>query len=95
MPLYEYRCRSCSAVVEVIQKFSDPELTDCSACGGSLEKLLAAPAIRFKGAGWYVNDYASKNSNGSSAKPEPAQKPDSTSSKPVKATEGKTAEKVT
>jgi putative FmdB family regulatory protein len=66
MPLYEYRCTDCNKSLEVIRKFSDPDLVDCSECGGRLEKVLSAPAIRFKGSGWYVNDYGKKNSGGSS-----------------------------
>ena len=67
MPLYEYRCEKCHRTFEVIQSFSDPELTECSECGGHLERLLSAPAIRFKGSGWYVTDYGGKNGNGSTA----------------------------
>ena len=60
MPLYEYCCASCGKKIEIIQKFSDDPLTSCEECGGKLEKLMSAPAIRFKGPGWYVNDYAKK-----------------------------------
>jgi len=66
MPLIEYRCHRCNQTFEVIQKFSDPDRTECSVCGGPLERLLSAPAIQFKGSGWYVNDYARKSSNGTS-----------------------------
>ena len=62
MPLYEYQCQSCGQLLEVIQKFSDAPLTECSECQGKLERLLSAPAIQFKGSGWYVTDYA-RNSN--------------------------------
>jgi putative FmdB family regulatory protein len=67
MPLYEYRCEKCHRTFEVIQSFSDAELTECSECGGHLERLLSAPAIRFKGTGWYVTDYGGKNGNGTTA----------------------------
>ena len=60
MPLYEYQCKSCHSTTERIQKFSDPPLTVCPHCGGELEQLLSAPAVQFKGAGWYVTDYARK-----------------------------------
>ena len=60
MPIYEYQCKKCSAHTEVMQKFSDKPLTKCRKCGGRLEKLLSAPAIQFKGSGWYVTDYAGK-----------------------------------
>lgn len=62
MPLYEYECRKCNAHTEVIQKMTDKPLVKCRKCGGRLEKLLSAPAIQFKGAGWYVTDYAGKKS---------------------------------
>ncbi|PYV06002.1 MAG: transcriptional regulator, partial [Acidobacteria bacterium] len=56
MPLYEYRCLKCGARFEKIVKFSDPPLTACEKCGGELEQLLSAPAIQFKGSGWYITD---------------------------------------
>lgn len=64
MPLYEYQCKSCHTLTERIQKFSDPPLTICPHCGGELEQLLSAPAVQFKGAGWYVTDYARKGGSG-------------------------------
>ena len=67
MPLYEYLCVSCGHRFERIRKFSDPPLTECPQCGGAVEKQISSPAIKFKGAGWYVNDYAKA---GSSAKTE-------------------------
>jgi putative FmdB family regulatory protein len=57
VPLYEYQCKSCHTKTERIQKFSDPPLTECPHCGGEMEQLLSAPAVQFKGAGWYVTDY--------------------------------------
>ena len=60
MPLYEYKCKKCGRKLEKIRKFSDPPLTMCGSCGGELEQLLSSPAIRFKGSGWYVNDYGPK-----------------------------------
>ncbi len=62
MPLYEYRCNKCGEHLEKIQKFSDPPLAKCEKCGGRLERLISSPAIQFKGSGWYVTDYAHKNS---------------------------------
>lgn len=60
MPLYEYRCKNCGHTFEKIQSFSAPEEKECPLCRGPVEKLLSAPAIQFKGSGWYVNDYAHK-----------------------------------
>lgn len=58
MPLYEYKCRQCGYVFETIQKVSDSPLTECPKCGGRLKKLISAPAIQFKGSGFYITDYA-------------------------------------
>lgn len=78
MPLYEYRCRNCGVNFEKIQKFSDPPVADCPACGGRVERLLSPPAIQFKGSGWYITDYARKSASektAESAKPEAEKKP--------------------
>jgi len=81
MPLYEYRCERCDRHNEVIQKFSDRPLETCQHCGGKLERLLSAPAIQFKGSGWYITDYARKNgANGASKKDESSPKAESSSS---------------
>jgi len=61
MPLYEYECPQHGRF-EVVRKFSDPPLTKCPTCGKKVEKLLSAPAIQFKGSGWYITDYARKSS---------------------------------
>lgn len=76
MPLYEYRCSGCGKEVEVIQKFSDAPPNECPNCGGTLERLLSAPAIQFKGSGWYITDYARSNGNdkSSSEKSDPSDK---------------------
>ncbi len=59
MPLYEYECTACRRHTEKIQKFSDAEITECPHCGGKLERVLSAPAISFKGGGWYKDLYSS------------------------------------
>jgi putative FmdB family regulatory protein len=64
LPLYEYECPK-DGTFEQIQKFSDPPLKKCPKCGGPIERLLSAPAIQFKGTGWYVTDYAKKGDSGS------------------------------
>jgi putative FmdB family regulatory protein len=61
MPLYEYECSVCGHRFELIQRFADPPVETCAACGkGPVHKLLSAPAFHFKGTGWYVTDYAKK-----------------------------------
>lgn len=61
MPLYEYRCGKCGKQTEVIQSFSEKPLRICPHCGArALKKLMSAPAIQFKGSGWYVTDYGGK-----------------------------------
>jgi putative FmdB family regulatory protein len=61
LPLYEYRCTQCGYRFERIQSFSAEPETECPKCHGALMRPLTAPAFQFKGAGWYVNDYASKS----------------------------------
>jgi putative FmdB family regulatory protein len=86
MPLYEYQCKECGRRTEKIQKFSDPELTVCPHCGGTLERTLTAPAIQFKGGGWYKDLYSSAkpaaSGTGDSAKSADA----GTGSKPAEST---------
>lgn len=59
MPIYEYQCTKCNERTEVIQKFTDPPYSVCDKCGGDVRKLMSAPAIQFKGSGFYKTDYAS------------------------------------
>jgi putative FmdB family regulatory protein len=65
MPLYEYECQQCHRHTEKIQKFSDPEITDCPHCGGLLERVVSAPAISFKGGGWFADGYGNAKQSGS------------------------------
>ena len=67
MPLYEYQCQKCKVTHEAIQRFSEAPFTVCESCGGELRKLISSPAIQFKGAGWYVNDYGKSKSGASSS----------------------------
>ena len=94
MPLYEYQCIPTGKRFEAIRKFSDPPLTECPECGGEVKKLLSAPAIQFKGAGWYVNDYgkggekpkkdsATSDSGASDSKPAETKAAPSAESKPA------------
>ena len=69
MPIYEYKCDKCSAVFEVMQRFSDQPLATHEGCGGAVERLISTSALQFKGSGWYVNDYGKKGvSNGETKK---------------------------
>ena len=67
MPLYEYECPK-DGTFELVRKFSDAPLAACPTCGGPIEKLASAPAIQFKGTGWYITDYARKSSGGEGGK---------------------------
>jgi putative FmdB family regulatory protein len=60
VPLYEYECTKCHKKTEKIESASGPHLKKCPHCGGKVERVLTAPAIQFKGSGWYVTDYAGK-----------------------------------
>ena len=62
MPLYEYQCLKCGKKTEKIETVAGPHLKKCPHCGGKVEQTLTAPAIQFKGSGWYVTDYAGKSS---------------------------------
>jgi putative FmdB family regulatory protein len=63
LPLYEYECPKCGTF-ELVRKFSDAPLESCPTCARPVEKLASAPAIQFKGTGWYITDYARKSSGG-------------------------------
>lgn len=88
MPIYEFECRKCGAHIEVFQKVSDKPPVKCRKCGGRLEKRISAPAIQFKGSGWYVTDYAGKATKGekseSEAKTDKPDKADKTDKKATK-----------
>lgn len=69
MPLYEYECEACGRRFELIRKFSDPAVETCPHCqSGPVRRLLSAPAIQFKGSGFYITDYPKQS--GETKKPE-------------------------
>jgi putative FmdB family regulatory protein len=70
LPLYEYRCLKCDRHTDKIEKVDGPHLKKCPHCGGKVESVITAPAIQFKGSGWYVNDYGKKTSGGDTSKAE-------------------------
>ncbi len=63
MPLFEYLCESCGRTVEALETFSGKRLSICDRCGGRLKRLISAPAVQFKGSGWYVSDYGRSSSS--------------------------------
>lgn len=93
MPLYEYQCKKCKHVFEKIRKFSDPPFKKCPECGGPVEQLLSAPAVQFKGSGWYVTDYARKSDGGSSKAAESGGEESSASKATEKASDDKSESK--
>ncbi len=76
MPIYEYKCQQCGSQFEKRQSVSDEPLSSCEKCHGKLEKQWSLSGFQFKGAGWYVTDYAAKKSPSgeSTATPESASK---------------------
>ena len=72
MPLYEYKCLKCGRKTEKIENMNGPHLKKCPHCGGKVEAMFSAPAIQFKGSGWYVTDYGGKKSGSDSGKEEKA-----------------------
>lgn len=92
MPIYEYRCAKCGRVFEAIQKFSDPPLTVDEQCGGALERLLSAPALKFKGTGWYVTDYAKGSGSKAGESKSGESKSETKDSKPESKSESKSSD---
>ena len=88
MPLYEYQCVQCAERVEIIQRLSDPPYSHCPKCGGEMKKLASAPAIQFKGSGWYKTDYAAKPAPKGESKGE--SKSETSESKPASETKAET-----
>jgi putative FmdB family regulatory protein len=62
MPTYEYVCKSCGHLFEIVQSMRDEPLRECPECGGELRKVFAPPAISFKGTGFYATDHGKKSS---------------------------------
>jgi putative FmdB family regulatory protein len=67
MPIYEYLCPDGHRF-EVVQRFSDDPVAICEVCGKPVQRVLFAPAVHYKGKGFYSTDYGRKGANG--AKPE-------------------------
>lgn len=65
MPIYEYECLQCGKRTELLQRMDEAPLATCPQCGGEVRKLISAPAVQFKGSGWYVTDYAGKKGSSS------------------------------
>jgi putative FmdB family regulatory protein len=82
VPLYEYKCRKCVHTFEKIMKFSDNPAADCPKCGSEGERQLSAPAVHFKGSGWYVTDYARKGQKDSDSEAKKTSSDESKSSEP-------------
>ena len=87
MPIYEYLCQDCSYRFELKQSMKDDPVAACSKCGKSVSRIISAPAIMFKGSGWYVTDYSDK------MKPPTGESSDSTSG--IKKEPAATTEKAT
>ncbi|MDH3405081.1 MAG: hypothetical protein OEP45_15790, partial [Acidobacteriota bacterium] len=83
MPIYEYQCADCGRRLERLQRRDDPPPEDCE-CGGTMQRLVSAPAFQFKGSGWYVTDYAGRK---------PAGDGDSGDAKPAAERDDRAAEK--
>ena len=84
MPLYEYACLKCKRHTDKIENLNGPHLKKCPHCGGKVESVITAPAIQFKGSGWYVTDYGKKTSGGDSSKSDKGEKSSEKSEKSEK-----------
>jgi putative FmdB family regulatory protein len=79
MPTYEYACKACGHGLEAVQKFTDDPLTECPDCGGELRKVFRAPAIAFKGSGFYKTDSRASNGKSGSERKDSERKESATS----------------
>ena len=94
MPLFEYECRKCGQRTERIEKCDGAKLQKCPKCGGRVERLVSAPAIQFKGSGWYVTDYGKSSSSTAAGKESAAEtKSEKSDGKSESKSEGKTESK--
>ncbi len=91
MPIYQYLCENCGEQFDVIQKFADEPLSVHPKCGGTVHRMMTAPAFQFKGSGWYVNDYAKKPAAGSGGSNDPGASETKTAE--TKSADGKTDSK--
>lgn len=62
MPFYEYQCEKCSEIYEFFIRNGDKIPDNCEICGGKLHKIISVSSFHLKGSGWYMTDYAKKNS---------------------------------
>jgi putative FmdB family regulatory protein len=93
VPLYEYACLKCGRHTDKIEPVAGPHLKKCPHCGGKVESVITAPAIKFKGSGWYVTDYAGKTALGESPEKSDSSKNDKDSSDKASADESEKSDK--
>jgi putative FmdB family regulatory protein len=62
VPTYDYQCRSCGFITEVIHSMLDEGPTACERCGGQLRRVIHPTGIIFKGGGFYKTDSRSSSS---------------------------------
>jgi putative FmdB family regulatory protein len=68
VPTYEYECTSCHRRYEVVQRFTDPPLETCEACGGKLKRVYHPVGVVLKGSGFYSTDNRSRKALSPSTK---------------------------
>lgn len=71
MPIYEYTCKNCSFTEEVIENINAPHQHSCPKCEDFMVRKISSPAIQFKGSGFYITDYKSRNNSGDGNKSTP------------------------
>jgi putative FmdB family regulatory protein len=94
VPIYEYQCTKCGEVFEAFQKITDEPLGQCKFCQAKVEKLISHSSFQLKGSGWYLTDYARRNSSSSTEKPITTAGTEKAADTPA-ATETKSSEKST
>ncbi|MGA1845949.1 FmdB family zinc ribbon protein [Deferribacter abyssi] len=71
MPIYEYECKKCGNVFELMESIhSDVYERKCVKCGGTAKRIISLSSFHLKGSGWYVTDYKNNKSSGNKTKSE-------------------------
>ncbi len=91
MPTYEYRCEKGHVFEEFQSMLADPIQT-CPICGSHADRVISGgTGLIFKGSGFYITDYAHKNSSGGRSKPEKSHSSESAETTPAPAPKTETA----
>jgi putative FmdB family regulatory protein len=83
MPTYEYECNECKCRFDKRQRFSDEPIAICPKCNSISKRVMVPAPVIFKGSGFYITDYRSKDTNKSAPPPPSPSSSPAASSKPT------------